>query len=284
MADSGPGDAPQPDRSNKPPSPKRSRLIQPTPGVLRFAPTITMPYVTVLTRPITCGLAEMDAFSDMAYEALVAALYAGQVPPAGLITQAQFTGVICATFKARIDHVAAKVSGVRPANRLPLNTTLHIPRIIADLINGYGLLNVNQHSLHIYPLAAVPAQGVAAPAFVAADVNKFSDFVGMLELRGLCSTAQITPEPTGSASWTLAALDVDPGRDVPAAQAAAGLLSQNVFIRGQFSDFSPADAILAAVCPNSRNGYIGSGSREYPWTTPSVSNAVALRRDLITRY
>lgn len=229
---------------------------------------------------------ELDGFFEHTYDQYVTLLFPDQPgPPAHIIQQVNYVNLLQAIFKSRVDHVYSRTTGVRPANRIPLVSNILIPRIIADVINGYGSLLVLSNSTIVVPSPAVLAQGVNPPAILAADATLFTSFMAALAHHNYVNLSNVSNIESGSASYTLCPTSVSFGRTAganPVANA-ADTQSQTVYIRSWHPDFSPSDVLLAAV---SVHGYTRNllETRQWPWTADPVTDVNSIRITLASMY
>lgn len=246
-----------------------------------FAPTLTGPKVSNVTRSVTCNFIEVDILATSVYQGITQTLFLGQAIPADIINEQQFVGVVKALFKSRLDHVSSKVSGVRPAARLALNSTLRVPKIIADAINSYGAVTVMENSITLYPISEVAGQGVNPPAFDAAHVLTFINLIDMSEQRSLLTTGNVIADVQGSAAWLLPAFNIAFGRALPAGNPPlANAQTIQVYIRSYFSEFTPADAIISGLLCTNRLTRVQPAGTDLPWYADEIPDVIVLRRRL----
>lgn len=196
---------------------------------------------------------ELNLFFNDAYEQYVSLMYPDQAaPPAHIVTQLQWTTLLRAIFKSRVDHVYSRATGTRPLNRVPLAASIPLPKIMADILNSYGVISVLEHSTIIIPTPGALGQNAVAPAIVLADERLFSSFVSALSHRGFCTLSTLTSDHLGSAAYTMAALDNPIPRPAPANPVAnfAILATRTIHVYSWHSSFNPSDVLLCALMCN----------------------------------
>lgn len=277
---------PPPPAPNQQPQAKRSRYDEPTIPTF-LLPMISGPRVAVeqFERPVT--QTELNGFFNLAYDEYVSLVYPDHaVPPAHIVTQAQWTNFLMAAFKSRVDHAYSRSTGVRPPNRIPLISGVPIPKYIADVINSYGKLVVLENSSIIVPAPSPPAAGVNPPTTVMAEQAAFSTFVASIAHRGFCKLSVLSNSEMGSAAYTLVALSASMGRTAVANPIVANIFTladRSAHIYSFHSSFSPSDVLLAASMANGFNNNLFH-SRDWPFYAAAVNDVPGIRTSLFSMY
>lgn len=285
-----PPPVPPPQQQNPPdgqPPQKRPKFRDEASLPVHLVPRITGPRVVLTQLFRTVNFDELDDFFNSSYTQYVTLLFPDQpAPPAHLITQVQWTGILKAMLKARVDHVYGRSTGQRPANRLPLSGAIPVPKLIADVINSYGYILVHHGSTIVIPVAQAAPQGVNPPGFVVADEILFSSFVSSLSHRGFASLSTISNDHIGSAAYTLFCSSVSLGRHAAANPVAANIATQNtlsVFVSSWHNEFTPSDVLLASLMTN---GYSNNllASTQWPFYSDVVNDVPGIRTSLFSHY
>jgi hypothetical protein len=199
------------------------------------------------------------------YETVIRLVYPDFDPAAavGVITEDNFIRVCRYLMKARCDHVFGKVSGRRPPRRIPIPSEMLVPNALAQVINGIGVVVVDSGAYPVIPqpeaINAVDANQNLDVVVTHAILRQFVNLVTAASNRGLIRTGTVSTITQGTAYWILTARDTA-NPDVVAPQDA-----NHCTIYSVVKDWTPADAMLAAICLNQYPGQFASMT-EMKWT------------------
>jgi hypothetical protein len=200
------------------------------------------------------------------YETIIHLVYPDFDPAAavGVITEANFVLVCRYLTKARCDNVYGRVTGRRPARRIPIPTDMTVPSALAIMINGIGVVTVDSAAYPVIPQPeAVNAQDVNANLDVQvthAILRQFVNLVNGAANRGLINTGFLSTVSSGTAYWLLTARSSVNAADIAPQDA------NHCHIFAVFKEWTPADAMLASIALNQYDGLFG-GNVELKWTT-----------------
>jgi hypothetical protein len=157
--------------------------------------------------------------------------------------------------KSRIDAVYSKVSGRREEGRIAIASDHKVPKALADIINGIGVVTIPSLGYNVIPQPeAHPSdKSQALSATVGHNaLNQFTYLVLAAERRGLCRTGYISSVPAGRMYWLLSAKDA---RNV---DNNANIETRSIRVQSSFSEWTPADAFLASMAVSSFDGLINT--------------------------
>lgn len=220
--------------------------------------------------------ADMNPFFCAIRNSLLSELYpAGDFEPADTITEENFQIVCRFLVKARCDNVYGKLAGERRNGRIPVPTEYVLPKCLADMINGIGLISVRDDAFLVCP----EPEGQPSEANSALDVTctfairqSFFKLVNMAAKRGIIRTAHLSLVAQGTAWWMLSP------RTTTRANATGA--SDTVIVHGFFSEFTPSDVMLAAIVQRNFNG-TNDLDPTLNWTADLIRGVFGIRRRYI---
>lgn len=169
------------------------------------------------------------------------------------ITRAQFLRVSKLCLKARLDFVYMRSIGPVPQDRVNINQAPDMPKCLAEIVNGIGLVAAWDTNLIVSPRSMVEVVDAnervhRTPANV---INNFRLLVQNLVRKGFTSSVPISRADEGTCYWLLQARDQ---RIEPVATARGD--AQVVTCRSQIDTTTPADIMLSAIVQNGFDGNI----------------------------
>lgn len=224
--------------------------------------------------PLTFVTVHSNSFSRYfraMYNALAnaIALHDDQLPP-NFITADEFVLASRYFLKARCDSVYNKRTGIRRNDRCFLPTGMLIPKCIADVISSIGLTMINNNTQEVCP----------QPEPIVAEANdnlnarynfnlsqRYSQFARYAQSIIDINLAGIPVSPDGRSFWLLYAA-ADP--ELPDVDADV------VNVGACFSEFTPADSLLAAMTQHRQNGLLPQ-QLQITWTIERIRGVAMLR-------
>lgn len=242
--------APRPPREGK--APRQSEAG----GILQLmARQLSAPFPIHEHYYLIVNSEHMVNYFGQLYDSIVNAIYPDTtdgIP--NLITKNNWNLVCRYLTKARCDHVYGSISGKRSVNRIAIPYNLEVPNSLGIPINGIGQHIVLEGGLVIIP------QSEPDPADPAMRLNTlcthvimtaFTRLVQDAKVRGILRVTTISRDMSGTGWWTISARDaVDPNN--------IAIDCQNIVIRSFHRDFTPSDAILAAMIQRQYDGELRS--------------------------
>lgn len=168
----------------------------------------------------------------------------------GNITLQVFMDAFYYYLRARVDVAFATFANMRAQNRIPAVIGAIAPKPLAILLNNVGGFDCQSLGAVIVPSPIVIPDGVNRPdqAIQQEALERFKSFTVMLERLLKIPTEPISRSPIGSAYWAASARNL-----------AMGLADQNthaVLVIAEFTDLTPLDVYLSAICTNQMTGHV----------------------------
>lgn len=228
-------------------------------------PTADTQYVEVLTD-------NMSGWFGTIWDSLISAIYPdGNFVEANVITRNNFILVCRYLTKARIDQVYASCSERRATGRIAIPREYEIPKCLADVINGIGLVTVLSGAFAVIPQPeAPPAEANAALVTVVsyAMLTAFSRLVKAAHARNLIRTSYISSVPEGTAWWLLTArTPADP----------ATVAADAVAVFSTFKEWTPADGMICGIVQRRNDGLFPDLAAGLMWSFDAVRGVSGLR-------
>lgn len=253
-------------RSHGPPSSGIITLI-----TNRFSspfPCASTAYVPVLT-------ANFTGYFKSLWTSLVEVIYPDQnYVTAHVISEDNFVKVCRYLTKARVDQVYSSASGRRPTSRVPIPRDFPVPKSLADIINGIGVVTILSGSFAVIPEPeAPPADPTAAVSTFGAFniLSSFSTLVKAANARGFINVGTISSVTEGTAWWLLTARNPDNPANI------ANEIDSAV-VYGIFKEWTPADGVFAAIVQSHFDGSINE-IKVLQWAFDTVRGISGLRRE-----
>lgn len=263
---------PKEEASAKPPRPESDKRIA------NIGAHLSTPYPIVDDIFLVVDTAKMETFFKYVWTAIVNCIYPdSRFTTSGLISQANFVLVCRYLFKARIDQVYSSVSGRRPVQRIALSKDYLVPRCLSDLANGIGTFSAQGGALNFIPTPENDPndQTQRLTSLVSQDIqNAFSRLVKAAERRGFITLHPIGNISAGTAWWLLSVRNSS-DHSIIATD------SNNVWISSTFKEWTPADAIMAAVVQRQYDGLVENVEVASKWTTDSITGIASVRETFI---
>lgn len=242
-------------------------------GILAMlANRFSSPFPIALTAYITVDTENMVPYFKSMWDSLIEAIYPDQnYVSANFISADNFALVYRYLTKARVDHVYASASGCRTPTHIPMY--YKIPKSLADLINGIGVVTIQAGAFTVIPQPEKEAEDATKHVISSVSHDTLSSFAFLVEaayIRGFIRTSLISSVPEGTAWWLLTARsEGDPTTIAENAD------SSMVF--GSFKEWTPADGILCAIVQNKFDGAINNVNGLL-WGFDTVRGISGLRR------
>lgn len=220
---------------------------------------------------ITVELENYNNYFASLYRSLIRVTYQGGPLPNNLLTEANFQLVCRYLMKARVDLVYSSQSGRRAPHRVPIPRNVLIPKALSDIINAIGPIAVSLGTWIVVPQP--PNEGNDQTATLLnrvthAILEAFSNLIQTAVAFAHIRVAPIGSHSSGTAFWLLRACTPN--------NATAGGNAQRVIIRSAFRNFTPADALLAAIVQNQFNGILPTVTNMC-WTHPAIVDVMNIR-------
>jgi len=158
------------------------------------------------------------------------------------VSESEFVKCVAYLLNCRLHDVAGKATGHRYAGRTVAGSVFQLPTPIAQMINDVGTFqSIGLGTLFVPAPPNPPAdQNAAIGRIVGHDMlSRFSQFVGQLADRGLCSLCPMSRETEGTAYW-LCHVTIANG-DVPDAN------SDRVVVHTALHETTPRDFLQASL-------------------------------------
>ncbi|CAH0387557.1 unnamed protein product [Bemisia tabaci] len=155
------------------------------------------------------------------------------------------------------------VSGRRPATRVGIPREFALPKALADIINGFGLLIVQGGWLKYCPPpeADPEAQENREISFgTHQHLQQFTNLNEVAVVRKLIRPGYILSVPTGTGWWMLSARTA-----FNVAEVAEN--ADNVKVVAVFKEWTPADAIYCGIVQRGNTGLEGDSDAAFKWST-----------------
>jgi hypothetical protein len=195
-----------------------------------------------------------------------------------VITEENFVIVCRYLMVARLHAVYSSVSGRRIDGRIAVPKAFQLPKCLADVLNGFGLINVANNGLMLCPQpeaqAVDPGQRLTALCNHVI-MTQFERLVLSVFHRGFIRVGYLSSVPEGTAWWMVS---------IRSATNMANVIIEDtdaVQPVAVFSEFTPSDGLMAAIVQRGNNGLLDGVILEPLWIMPQISGAMAIRAEYV---
>jgi len=259
-----------------------------------------LPTPTTPVQHIPINLVSFVPFFVALYEFMLSQLYPDHtVPINNIIPVADFIVVCQYALTARLHHVHSSFTASRPTDRVSLVKSFKLPAALAAVINSIGAVVIQAGAVVCIPFAPTPtsADRYITRRATPAVIYRFNTFVTSCHAKGVLRTSPLSYATEGTTWWLLRvspshnprlyASEVTP---VPEDARAADLdidyqqfgrplnaldFDDVIYVRASFSEFTPADSLLAALVQHRFHGNIAN--LPLLWESELIRGAISIR-------
>lgn len=218
-----------------------------------------------------------NSFFDSIREVLIDLVYPGQDPPAATISAANWRIFCRYMMKSRIDTIYSSFTGIRSNGRIPMPRNVALPRALATIINSIGIVTVRQGALVVVPQpepAPNDANAGLNNLFTATISATATNLIAAAHSRNFIGITTLVSVPEGTTYWLLTVRNIASPDDVAQGNASS------IDVYSHFREFTPADALLAALVQNRFNGTIDT-TNQAVWKFGPVTASLSIRHQFI---